>query len=240
MTAAEHESVSRECKSISKRKSGKTIMVTGLAGTGKSTFVNSVFELASQNVTTETVRCYRHKQKNGVEAMVYDMPGFDDPRVNEHRIIADMKLMSEQKLDHLLYCVSVASPGARVTQEDVGAFHLLTNVFGVSLWKNATFVITCANVACERLQKDQYFQLVENVGRNLRTYLHEKVHIPMDIVSQIPLLTAGDTNSMIPYEEEEWTQRFIKKIDPSIITMTGVRGQTACQYVGMQQDPGKL
>ena len=230
MMAAVHVNASDLHECTSKRKSGKTIMVTGLAGAGKSTLVNRVFELpGAQEEATKTVICYCHKLKNGVEATVFDTPGFDDPEINEHRIIADMKFISEQKLDLLLYCVSVASPGARVTQEDVGAFHLLTNVFGVSLWKNAIFVITYANVACERLQKDQYFQLLENVKKNLYTYLHEKAHIPMDIVSQIPLLTAGDTDPVLPYEKEEWVQRFTKK----------VRRQSVYQYV-MQQDLSKL
>ena len=201
------------------------IMVAGLGGAGKSTLVNRLFGLdVNENVanegchgkaTTEAVRRYDHKLENDVEAIIYDVPGFDDPDIDEHRIVAEMKLKTEGKLDLLLYCLSIASPGARVTRGDVRAICLLTNVFDPSLWNNAIFVLTFANVACTGWVKtqDQYEQLIKTIRTELGEQLKAKARVPEDIVSKIPLRTAGHTNTVNePYEQKEWLNELFKKV----------------------------
>ena len=203
------------------------IMVAGLGGVGKSTLVNRLFGLGEEEsvaeegcsgkATTKVVKRYRHQLKNGVEAIIFDTPGFDDPGINEYRILADMQLKSEEKekkeekeeekegVDLLLYCVSMASPATRVTQGDVRALCLLTNVFGSSLWKKAIFVVTFANFTCVWAKKDQYDQLKLTIHEELRKQLKDEARVPKDTVAEIPLAAAGYTESMIKHEgAEDW------------------------------------
>lgn len=211
------------------------IMIVGLGGTGKSALVNRLFGLSQEEniaeegsgycakATTEAIECYRHKLLNGVDAIIFDTPGFDNADINEHRKFTDMKLKTEGKVDLILYCISVASPGARISKPDVQAIHLLTRVFGHSLWTIAIFVLTFANVACKRMQKDQYRKLKQKIKETLRTHLQDKAGIPMDIVTHIPVTTAGDTDPVIPHEQDDWAKRllglFNDKLDPNSIEM---------------------
>ena len=199
------------------------IMVAGLGGTGKSTLINRLFGLdVNENVakegcrgkaTTEAVRCHKHKLKNDVEAIIFDTPGFDDPNINDHRILAEMKQKTEGKLDLLLYCVSMGSPGSRVKGGDVRAICLLTRKFGPLLWNNAIFVLTFANVACTWAKKDQYDQLIEAIDKELRKQLKDEARVPEGIVLKIPLATAGHTNTVNePHEKNDWLRELFGKL----------------------------
>ena len=217
--ASTYDRALQEWNNVSKHRPLR-IMVAGLGGAGMSTLVNRLLGLSQEEnvakegcggeATTEVVGCHRYKLLNGVEAIIFDTPGFDNPDIDEYRIIADMKLKTEEKLDLLLYCVSVEKRGTRVTNADVRAIGLLTRAFGVALWKIAIFVVTFANMACERMQKDEYSKLISTIEEKLRTNLHEKARVPMDIVSKIPLTTAGFTDPVIRHEQEyckDWTER---------------------------------
>lgn len=219
----------QEWDAISTRRPPK-IMVAGLGGVGKSTLINHMFGRVekvaeegsgfSGRATTKVVGCYRHRMQNGVEAILFDTPGFGDKAINKHRIIAEMKVETETVLDLLLYCISIETRSSRVTEADLQAIRLLTNVFGVSLWKNAMFVLTFANEACKRWEKHQYFELTRVIEEDLRKYLKE-FRIPEH--SQIPVVTAGHTDLKIePHEDEEWLKRLfalcVLRINPSAVT----------------------
>lgn len=213
----------QEWKEASKRRPTR-IMIAGLGGVGKSTLLNRLFGLdVNENVakegcsgkaTTEAVRRYDYKLENNVEAIIYDTPGFGDPDIEEHRIVAEMKLKTEGILDLLLYCVSMGTPGARVNGSDVRAIRLLTNVFDPPLWNNAIFVLTFANVACTWAKKDhQYLHLKKTIEEQLHKQLMEKAHVPEDIVSKIPLVTAGHTEPVNePYEQKKWLPELFGKL----------------------------
>ena len=222
----------QEWKNISTERPLR-IMVAGLGGVGKSTLVNRLFGLGEKEsvaeegcrgeATTEVVRRYHHKLKNGVVAIIFDTPGFDDPDMNEHRIIADMKLKTEAKLDVILYCISMERKSPRITEGDIRTISLLTKVFGASIWKNAIIVMTFANQACKNMRKEQYLQLREKIKEKLYDYLHEKAHVPRDIALGLPVVTAGHTDLEIPHEEcENWKDRLfweiIKRINPEVVT----------------------
>lgn len=211
------------------------IMVVGLGGTGKSALVNRLFGLSQEEniaeegsgycakATTEAVNCYYHELLNGVEAIIFDTPGFDNADISEHQKYTDMKLKTEGKVDLMLYCVSVESPSARIRRGDVQAIHLLTRVFGHSLWTTTIFVLTFANMACKRMQKDNYCKLKQKIEDTLHTHLQDKAGIPMDIVTRIPVTTAGDTDPVIPHEQDNWATRLLElfhdKLNPDIIEM---------------------
>ena len=193
------------------------IMVAGLGGTGKSTLINRLFgpgvnEGCRGKATTE---CHKHKLKNDVEAIIFETAVFDDPDIDEHRIVAEMKLKTEGKLDLLLYCLSIASSYARVTRGDVRAICLLTNVFDPPLWNNAIFVLTFANVACTGWVKtqDQYEQLIETIDKELRKQLKDKARVPEDIVSKIPVVAAGYMKPVNePHEQMNWEEKLFRKL----------------------------
>ena len=218
-----HALAEREWEEISKRGPVR-IMVAGLGGAGKSTLVNRLFgpgleesesakEGCSGKATTQAVRRHRHKLKNGVEAIIFDTPGFDDPDINEHHIVADMELTAEENVDLLLYCVSLASPGARVTQGDVRVLGLLTNVFNSSLWNNAIFVATFANFACMWTKsQEQYTDLTNTIEKQLREQLKSKAHVPENVVSEIPFVTAGHKEPVIEHEQDDWVGKLYGKL----------------------------
>ena len=228
--AIERDNLLREWKDISKRRPPR-VMVAGLGAAGKSTLVNNLFDL-EENVaeegcrggaTTIVVGCHHHALKNGVQAIIFDTPGFDDPELKEHRIIADMKVTTEKKLDLILYCISMERKSPRITEGDIRTISLLTRVFGASLWKNAIIVMTFANQACKNMQKEQYLQLGKKIKEKLYEYLHEKAHVPRDIVLGLPVVTAGHTDLVIPHEEcENWKDRLywevIDRINPEVAT----------------------
>ena len=203
----------REWEEIS-RRGPMRIMVAGLGGVGKSTLVNRLFGLGQEEnlaeegytgkATTKAVRSYRHELKNGVEAIIFDTPGLDDSEKSEHRILAEMKVETREELDLLLYCVSVGNPGARVAKADIRALCLLTNVFGPSLWKNAIFIATFANLACMWKEKDHYFELIETTREELRRHIIKSAGVPQKIADDIPLVTAGHVERVIKHEQEEW------------------------------------
>lgn len=218
-----HARAEREWEEISKRGPVR-IMVAGLGGTGKSTLVNRLFgpgleesdsakEGCSGKATTRAVQRYHHKLKNGVEAIIFDTPGFDDPNINEHRIVADMELTAEENVHLLLYCVSLASPGARVTQGDARVLCLLTNVFNSSLWNNAIFVVTFANFACMWTKsQEHYMDVTKTIREELRAQLKSKARVPENVASEIPLVTAGHTELVIEYEQEDWVGKLYGKL----------------------------
>ena len=194
------------------------IMVTGLGGTGKSSLVKRLFELEESvaeercgggTATTLSVQCHHHQLKNGNQLILFDTPGFDDPEIGEHRIIADMKLKTDGYVDLLLYCISLEKKGARVTLGDTRVISLLTRVFGSALWKKAILVVTFANKACKRHNMERYNKLVETIHENLCTELQRKAHVPQNIASrELPFVTAGYNSRIIqPHEKEDWVQR---------------------------------
>ena len=219
----------QEWGNISQRRPPR-IMTAGLGGAGKSTLVNQLFGKEenvaeegtgySGKATTTVIGCYCHKMQNDVEAVIFDTPGFNDSSIDEFRIIAEMKVKTETELDLFLYCISVETRGARVTSADVRAIRLLTHTFGVSLWKNAIFVITFANEACRRLEKQQYLELTHTIEVELKMHL-EKLGVPE--ASQVPVVTAGHKDLKIhPHEDEEWLKRLfglcVLRIKSSAVT----------------------
>ena len=196
------------------------IMVAGLSGAGKSTLINRLFELdveqngaeeGSGKATTEAVRRFDHKMKNDMEVTIFDTPGFGDD-IDKHAIIAQMTVKTEEKLDLLLYCVNMGSPGSRVSGSDGDAIVVLTNVFDPPLWNNAIFVLTCANITCMWANEDQYLHLKETIKEALQEKLR-KANVPEDIVSKVPVVTAGYMNPVIePHEQNDWEEELFGKL----------------------------
>ena len=219
----------QEWDAISERKPPK-IMVAGLGGVGKSTLINQLLsgeeKVAEEGsgysgkATTKAVGIYHRRMRNGVEATLFDTPGFGDKSITKHQIVSEMKVETETELDLLLYCISIEPRGFRVTDADIQTIRLLTNVFGVSLWNNAVFVLTFANEACNRLEKHQYLELTRNVEEELVASL-KKFDIPN--ASEIPVVTAGHTDEKIkPHEDEDWIKRLfalcVLRIKSSAVT----------------------
>lgn len=85
------------------------------------------------------------------------------------------------------------------------------------------FVVTFVNIASERMEKEEYSQLINTIKENLYTDLHSKVQVPMKIVSELPITTAGFTDPVINHEQEnDWVKRLYEMLirrNPNIATM---------------------
>jgi len=126
------------------------VLVAGLPGVGKSTLTNHLLGIdpgggGAQSglkgmATTTAVRAHERELRDGLKVVVFDTPGFEDPDLSEDEIILQSQKVTGGKVHLLLYCLSLRT--ARVLNGDVRVITLLTQAFGISLWKNAIFVLT--------------------------------------------------------------------------------------------------
>ena len=194
------------------------VLVAGLPGVGKSALTNHLLGIdpgggGAQSglkgmATTTAVRAHERELRDGLKVVVFDTPGFEDPDLSEDEIILQSQKVTGGKVHLLLYCLSLRT--ARVLNGDVRVITLLTQAFGISLWKNAIFVLTFANEVSER--ESDYQQLIATLGRKLRQYAYEKAFVPEEITRQIPVLTAGYTDPIIAQEDGEWLERLYTRM----------------------------
>ena len=200
-------------------------LVTGRGGTGKSSLVNNLLDIGRDteegaqegftgNATTQAVRSYTGS-KHGIQVIAYDTPGFQDLKLREEDIIAELVDKTDSKVDVCLYCASLE---IRISQEDKRICSLLTKAFQTKLWEKTIFVLTFANA--EKVTKTDYETLVNNFKDNLKECLNN-VKVPIGIVNDVPFCTAGYADPELPHEDcKHWPDRLyveiIKRADPAV------------------------
>ena len=101
-------------------------------------------------------------------------------------------------------------------------YSIRSSFFSVVIFMSAIIVMTFANQACNNMQKGKYLQVQEKMKEKLYDYLRDKAHVPGDIVSELPVVTAGYTAPVIPYECDNWKDRLyweiIHRINPEVAT----------------------
>ena len=209
------------------------LLVCGLKGVGKSALVNRLLQLedsekwAEENTfgeaTTSVVSKYERTTERGIKICLFDTPGFGDIHLSDEEIVAKMAKKTEGKLDLVLYCISLDHP-ARVQQADIDAMKILTQAFTADIWKRVVIVLTFANRLGElKHNADEYTAVIENISTTLK---HAQVLLNnQEVISQLPIVTAGHTNPILKYEGDKspqaWDDRLfleiLKRIDPSVL-----------------------
>lgn len=212
------------------------VLICGLGGVGKSTLINRLLQLEGEGrakegikggAMTTAVSKYETTTKNGVKVCLFDSPGFGDVDIKDETTIAMMEDKTENKLDMVFYCIGL-NGSARVQQGDVQAIKKVTGVFTENIWKNAVIVLTFANVFEERVANvEEYTATISRITEKVRQVLRNDARVSEDIVTKIPLLTAGHTEPMLKYEAEEcqsmggWDNRLfleaLKQVDPKVL-----------------------
>ena len=194
-------------------KGGKiSLMVAGKTGTGKSSLINSLLGLDHDigaregddgKIVTESVSSYK-AEKNGIVIECWDTPGFQDTESTE-KIIAQMSVKTEEKLDLLLYCIMYGI-GGRVDDGQTRMIREMTQAFKSDIWQRAVFVMTMVNTMHPSVTKDKHISKLKNIGTQLRETLREN-GVPDDIALNVPLVTAGYEEGILPHETIEWTAK---------------------------------
>ena len=211
-------------KALKERGGDISLMVAGETGAGKSTLINSFLGLKDPSngvdlddavrgaregddveSVTESVSSYK-AEKNGIEIRCFDTPGFEDTsKISPGTIIAQMSVETNKKLDLLLYCIKYEI-GMRVKDRHRRMIHEITRAFKNEIWQKAVLVLTMVNTTLPSVSERQHTTKLENISNQLRDILREN-GVPDDIVSNVPLVTAGLEKGKLPYETIEWTAK---------------------------------
>ena len=204
-------------KELQKRGGNISLMVAGKTGTGKSTLINSFLGLDHDNggaregdegmSVTKSVSSYK-AEKNGVVIECWDTLGFEDTTNHSTaKIIAQMSVKTNEKMDLLLYCMKYEI-GMRVDDGHRRIIREITMAFKNDIWKRAVFVMTMVNIVLPSVSEHQRKTKLETIGNKLRDSLREN-GVPDQIASNVPLVTAGYEEGILPHETTEWTAKLL-------------------------------
>ena len=212
------------------------VLICGQGGVGKSTLINHLLQLEGEKrakegirggATTKAVSKYETTTKSGVKVCLFDSPGFGDVDTRDETTIAMMEDKTEKKLDMVFYCISL-NGSARVQQGDVQAIKKVTQVFTDKIWKNAVIVLTFANIFEERVTNiEEYNATISRITEKVQQVLKNDARVREEIVTKIPIITAGHMEPVLKYEAKEcksmdgWDNRLfleaLKQVNPALL-----------------------
>ena len=177
------------------------ILVTGKAGTGKSTLLNGtlgkkVFAVGASVCSPKTlaVTC-QEGERRGIKFVVWDSPGLQDGTDNEKQYLEEM-VEKCKEVDLLMYCISMIEVRSDLHRE-FSAMKKISRAFGPKIWENTLFVLTFANVFEKRLIAQQsqnvskdFARAVEQWRDKVKAELKE-VSVPQEVLDNLRFCTAG-------------------------------------------------
>ena len=210
------------------------ILIYGSGGAGKSTLISQLMKFKEHEekakegrtgrATTTVVEKFEKTTMRGLKVCLFDTPGFDDMRKSNAEIIAMVENATESKLDLAFYCISLSGP-TRVTQGDVRAMKLLTQIFSNQLWKRTVVVLTFANHLEKLIEEDNYKKTIIEITKTVQEVLIT-AEVSQETVTQLPIVTAGHTDKILQYEAEEcrfmggWENRLylkaLEQVNPAV------------------------
>ena len=197
-----------------------SILVTGKTGAGKSSLINGIVgqEVAKEGHTldrgttkVESFDCEYHD----VKITVWDSPGLQDGLDRETEYIKDMQSKGCANSDLVLYCTPMNEN--RLKTDDTDAIRKLTKGLGSSIWGNAVFVLTFANVVepppvrGEKLTPEQKRKKRLNYFKTRRAEWKKKLEeavvkagVNAKIAASIPVVPAGYDDGIGLPDRDNW------------------------------------
>lgn len=201
------------------------VLVCGLGGVGKSALINHLFPLKDYEkpaqegriggATKPVVSKYKRSSENGDKINFFDTPGFDSTRQSNEEIIAMIENATKGQIDVVLYCISLDG-SARVQHGDIATVSVLTRAFTREIWKKTVVALTFANALEQKFEDPEvYKSVVQRVTEDIRQVFSEHAQVDAEIISQLPVVTAGYDSPILKHEQKEstkgWNSRLYEK-----------------------------
>ena len=228
------------------KKRGKQILkivVVGKVGAGKSALINGLIgdvvapEGNSVGSVTSAVNQYK-KEINGVDVIIFDTPGFFDPKQEDGETLHEIHQETKGTIDLLLICMKMTD---RLEQTHVLIIRSLQGFFRAdAMWENSLIVLTFANEvrpqrtrhigvpsqpedqeANQELLKDHFQKRLSEFKEALFKYLYN--HIPAQFLKEIPVVPAGYDDPNLPgyadWLSKFWVKAFSRASDSARIAL---------------------
>ncbi|MEL6930940.1 MAG: GTPase [Cyanobacteria bacterium J06600_6] len=187
-----------------------TFLLVGRAGVGKSSTVNSLMgkeiaKVGDFEATTKIVQEYT-SEMNGVKFNVVDTPGLCDDLEEEGNDSEYLNLMLSQvkEIDSMWFVSRLDD--TRVTGDEKRGIKLITQAFGVDVWKHAVIVFTFA----DNVKQDKYDARLDKRTELIRKEI-EKQTKSTKIANNIPSV-AVDNNSETTPDGKKWLGELYTKV----------------------------
>ncbi len=199
-------------------KRSLTIVAAGRIGSGKSALVNGLVgsPVASESgetldPQTDQLKSYTAK-KRGIDITIWDAPGLAIARSPEELEEYVQEMEQEIKeVDLLLYCTKMDDH--RLRQGDTQTIRVITKAFGASIWRNAVFVLTFANMvqvprSKSPMVKEVYFEEKFAQWKDELQAAVRALDVPNEIATGIPVVPAGYYNEPTLPNRSDWLSDF--------------------------------
>ncbi len=199
-------------------KRSLTIVATGSIGSGKSALVNALVGSPVARESGETLDPQTDQLKSytatkrGIDITIWDAPGLAIVLSLEEleKYVQEME-QEIKEVDLLLYCTNMDDH--RLRPGDTQTICVLTKAFGASIWRNAVFVLTFANVVqvprskspmvIEVYFEEKFAQWKDELQEAVRT-----LDVPNEIATGIPVVPAGYYNEPTLPNRSDWLSDF--------------------------------
>jgi hypothetical protein len=229
--SSQHTSASKEWNDISAAGKEFNILISGRAGTGKSTLMSSLLgkeihrraaeDLGASSITVSTAQV----NNVSIKTLFWNSPGIYDNGLNEAKKLTGFL----DSIDLVIYAMRMDE--TRMRPEDTEIMQKLTRTFGASFWKKGMFVLTFANMVnyldnhhTMRRSKEHSMKRAGQWEEYVRGVL-SKEGISYSLLKGIPFVQAGHpTELQLFAEEKPWRNQLMASIH-AIVT-----GSTQCLF----------